>query len=105
MNNNIDNKYDNESEQSAIAIGNIVYYARIMPKLDIYDVYELKVRTVEDTYFSTIDKRDKKSYLFSYNDIGKTVFLNRQDALNKTKDAEKCKPMIKVSTETYYEEY
>ena len=55
----------------------IVYYARIMPKLDIYDVYELKVRTVEDTYFSTIDKRDKKSYLFSYNDIGKTVFLNR----------------------------
>ena len=83
----------------------IVYYARIMPKLDIYDVYELKVRTIENTYFSTIDKRDKKSYLFSYNDIGKTVFLNRQDALNKTKDAEKCKPMIKVSTETYYEEY
>ncbi len=28
----------------------IVYYARIMPKLDVYDVYELKVRTVEDTY-------------------------------------------------------
>lgn len=81
----------------------IVYYARIMPKLDIYDVYELKVRTVEDTYFSTIDKRDKKSYLFSYNDIGKTVFLNRQEALNKTKEAEKNKP--KVSTETYYEEY
>ena len=81
----------------------IVYYARIMPKLDIYDVYELKVRTVEDTYFSTIDKRDKKSYLFSYNDIGKTVFLNRQEALNKTKEAEKNKP--KVSTEIYYEEY
>ena len=81
----------------------IVYYARIMPKLDIYDVYELKVRTIENTYFSTIDKRDKKSYLFSYNDIGKTVFLNRQDALNKTKEAEKNKP--KVSTETYYEEY
>ena len=81
----------------------IIYYARIMPKLDIYDVYELKVRTVEDTYFSTIDKRDKKSYLFSYNDIGKTVFLNRQEALNKTKEAEKNKP--KVSTEIYYEEY
>ena len=81
----------------------IVYYARIMPKLDIYDVYELKVRTIENTYFSTIDKRDKKSYLFSYNDIGKTVFLNRQEALNKTKEAEKNKP--KVSTETYYEEY
>ena len=73
MNNNIDNKYDNESEQSAIAIGNIVYYARIMPKLDVYDVYDLKVRTVEDTYFTGIDKRDKKSYLFSYKDVDKTV--------------------------------
>ena len=103
MNNNIDNKYDNESEQLTINIGDTLYYARIMPKLDVYDVYELKVRTVEDTYFSTMDKRDKKSYLFSYNDIGKTVFLNRQEALNKTKEAEKNKP--KVSTETYYEEY
>ena len=79
----------------------IVYYARIMPKLDVYDVYELRVRTVENTYFSTIDKRDKKSYLFSYNDIGKTVFFNLQEAVQKTKEAEKNKP--KVSAETYYE--
>ena len=81
----------------------IVYYARIMPKLDVYDVYELKVRTVEDTYFVAIDKRDKKSYLFSYKDIDKTVFINREEAVNKTKEAEKNKPII--STETYYEEY
>ena len=81
----------------------IVYYARIMPKLDVYDVYDLKVRTVEDTYFVAIDKRDKKSYLFNFTDINKTVFANRQEALNKTKEAEKNKP--KVSTETYYEEY
>ena len=103
MNNNMDNKYDNESEQLTINIGDTLYYARIMPKLDVYDVYELKVRTVEDTYFSTIDKRDKKSYLFSYNDIGKTVFINREEAVQKTKEAEKNKP--KVSAETYYEEY
>ena len=81
----------------------IVYYARIMPKLDVYDVYELRVRTVENTYFSTIDKRDKKSYLFSYNDIGKTVFFNWEEALDKTKEAEKNKP--KVSEEIFNEEY
>ena len=81
----------------------IVYYARIMPKLDVYDVYGLKVRTVEGTYFSTIDQRDKKSYLFSYNDIGKTVFFDWQEAVQKTKETEKNKP--KVSAETYYEEY
>ena len=103
MNNNMDNKYDNESEQLTINIGDTVYYARIMPKLDVYDVYDLKVRTVEDTYFSTIDKKDKKSYLFSYNDIGKTVFINREEAVDKTKEAEKNKP--KVSAEIFYEEY
>ena len=90
-------------QDNPLTKGNIVYYARIMPKLDVYDVYELKVRTVENTYFSTMDKRDKKSYLFSYNDIGKTVFFNWQEAVNKTKEAEKNKP--KVSAETYYEEY
>ena len=99
----MDNKYDNESEQLTINIGDTLYYARIMPKLDVYDVYDLTVRTVENTYFSTIDKKDKKSYLFSYNDIGKTVFINREEAVNKTKEAEKNKP--KVSAETLYEEY
>ena len=81
----------------------IIYYARIMPKLGIFDVYDLKVRTIADTYFVAIDKRDKKSYLFNYNEIGKIVFTDRKEALNKTKEAEKNKP--KVSTETYYEEY
>ena len=81
----------------------IVYYARIMPKLGIFDVYDLKVRTVEDTYFVAIDKRDKKSYLFNFTDINKTVFANREDALSKVKEAEKNKP--KVSAEIFYEEY
>ena len=70
-----------------------------MPKLGIFDVSDLKVRTVEDTYFVAIDKSDKKSYLFNFTDINKTVFINREDAVSKAKEAEKNKP--KVSTETY----
>lgn len=92
-----------ETNTKEIKPNDIVYYARIMPKLDIYDVYDLKVRTVTDTYFVAIDKRDKKSYLFNFTDINKTVFINREDAVSKAKEAEKNKP--KVSTETYYEEY
>ena len=92
-----------ETDTKCIKLNDIVYYERIMPKLGIFDVYDLKVRTVEDTYFVAIDKRDKKSYLFNFTDINKTVFANREEALNKTKEAEKNKP--KVSTETYYEEY
>lgn len=84
-------------------IGDIVYYARIMPTLGIYDVCELKIRTVTDTYFVGTDKRDKRAYSFSYNSIGDVVFINRKEAVQKTKLAEEN--ALKVSRETYYEEY
>ena len=84
-------------------IGNTIYYARIMPTLGIYDVCELKIRTVTDTYFVGMDKRDKRAYLFSYNAVGKCIFSNRKDAVEKAIAAEENSP--KVSKETYYEEY
>ena len=84
-------------------IGDIVYYARIMTTLGIYDVCELKIRTVTDTYFVGTDKRDKRAYLFSYNAVGKCIFSNRKDAVEKVITAEENSP--KVSKETYYEEY
>ena len=84
-------------------IGDIVYYARIMPTLGIYDVCELKIRTVADTYFVGTDKRDKRAYLFSYNAVGKCIFSNRKDAVEKAIAAEENSP--KISKETYYEEY
>ena len=74
-----------------------------MPTLGIYDVCELKIRTVTDTYFVGMDKRDKRAYLFSYNTVGKYIFSNRKDAVEKVITAEESSP--KVSKETYYEEY
>ena len=44
--------------------GNIVYYTRILPGVGIYDLCELKIRTVEETYFCGSDKHDKHAYLF-----------------------------------------
>lgn len=87
-----------------IKVNDIVYFARIIPRLGVYDVYDLKIRTVEETYFVGIDKGDKKSYLFSYEDIGKTVFLNRMNAVTKANEAEDNNKQI-ISKETYYEEY
>ena len=86
-----------------LQIGDIVYYARIMPTLGIYDVCELKIRTVADTYFVGTDKRDKRAYLFSYNAVENCIFSNRKDAVEKAIVAEENSP--KVSKETYYEEY
>lgn len=48
-------------------------------------------------------KRTKIAYLFSYDNIGKTIFFDRKEALKAVKQAEKNK--IPVSNETLYEEY
>lgn len=82
----------------------IVYYAKIMPSVGIYDLCELKIRTVEDTYFVGIDKRDKHAYLLNYDCFDKTVFKDRKVALKLVHEAEKKRAKV-VSDESYYEEY
>lgn len=84
--------------------GNIVYYARIMPNLGIFDVYDIKIRTITDTWFSGVEKRDKKVFLFPYSAINEYVFLNRKDAVDVATNAEESNKKV-ISTETYYEEY
>ena len=81
----------------------IVYYTRILPASGIYDVLELKLRTVENDWFVGIEKRDKQAFLFHDKDINKTIFTNRKDALNVVQEAEKRKRNI--NEETFYEEY
>jgi hypothetical protein len=52
----------------AIKKRDILYYARIVPSTNIYEVIELIVRTVEDSYFVGIDKRDKHAFLLNNTD-------------------------------------
>ena len=82
----------------------IVYYARVIPSVGIYDICELKIRTVGDDYFVGIEKRDKHAYLFNNSSYNKTVFKDRKVALKLVQKAEKNKTKI-ISDETYYEEY
>ena len=93
-----------KSDGKPLIKGDIVYYTRIMPSLGIFDVYDLKVRTIADTYFVGMEKRDKKTYLLPYSAIGEYVFTNRKDAVDKATIAEENNKKI-VSNETYYEEY
>ena len=83
--------------------GDILYYSRINPKAGIYDLCELKIRTVNDTYFVGVDKRDKQAHIFGYNALNSIVFENRAEALNKVKQAQKNNK--ETPQETYYEEY
>jgi hypothetical protein len=82
----------------------IVYYARIMPSSGIYDVLELKVRTVEEDWFVGIEKRDKQAFLFADTDIDKIIFVDRNKALNLVKTAEANKKET-INDEIFYEEY
>ena len=75
-------------EHENIKVGQIMYWARVLPKIDIYDLYELKVRTVYDTYFVAVDKKSEQSYLFSYDAIDKVVFFDRSVALEIVKEKE-----------------
>ena len=77
----------------------IVYYARIQPALGVYEVLELLVRVVEIGWFSAMDKRDKRVYLFTDKDLNKTVFFDRKEALTLVKKAEKHKRKMTFTTE------
>lgn len=80
-----------------------LFYTRIIPSTGIYEVCELTVRTVTDSWFSGVDKRDKHVYLFDFDALDNTIFENREIALKLVQNAEKNK--IDVPEETYYEEY
>jgi hypothetical protein len=84
--------------------GDILYFSRIIPKTGIYDVCELYIRTVEETYFVGIDKKDKQAHIFGYDRINEDIFDNRKDALNKVQRAEKNKKYSEPQ-EVYYEQY
>lgn len=66
--------------------GSVVYYARLIPKNHVYEVCELKIRTIEETWFVGVDKRDKHAYLLNTANINQTVFEKRQDALSLVKE-------------------
>lgn len=64
--------------------GDIVFYARCIPENGLYEVCELKIRTVnqEEGWIVGVDKRDKRAYLLTKNEISKRVFEERKDALD-----------------------
>lgn len=84
--------------------GQLLYYAQRLDNCGVFEVLELKARTIEDTWFTGVDKRTRHAYLFSCKAIGKDVFFDRDEALQLVKEAERnCKR--KVSDEKFYEEY
>lgn len=72
----------------------VVYYARILDSAGIFDVLELKIRTVEDNWFVGVEKRDNQAFLFYNSSINKEIFIDRDDALRTVQEAEKNKKYV-----------
>ena len=89
-------------EYNKPSLGDVLYYAQILPRVGVYNLCDIKVCTLYDTYFAGIDTGDKRRYVFNYSEINQTIFENRLEALETIKEAEENKPI--VSDEIYYEE-
>lgn len=53
----------NQEENINVKKKDKLYYAQILPRVGVYNVLEIIVRGVYDTYFVGIEKRDKHAYL------------------------------------------
>ena len=85
--------------------GDTVYYARIIPSTGIYDLCELKIRTIYPDSFVGVDKHSKQALVCSLSDCDETIFERREDALCVVKEAEKNKKEFTKEVENDEEEY
>jgi len=74
-----------------IEVGNRIYYARVVPQCDIYEVLELTVRTThEDGWCVGIDSNgSKQAFPFTKDDLGTLIFFNEKEAAEVVKNAKK----------------
>lgn len=82
----------------------IIYYARVLPCVGVYEVCELKIRAIYDNWFSAVEKRTKRAYCFSEKDIDKTVFKDREKALEivlKEESNNKSRTFSEKDTDIY----
>ena len=79
-------------EERTIKKGDVLYYAQILENVGVFEVLEVTLRTVEDTWMVGVETKEKQAHLFYKKDIDKCIFFNRHDALMTVKEAESsCK--------------
>lgn len=78
-----------EENDKRLDVGTIVYYARVLPNTQVFDVHDLKIRTVSESYFVGCDTKDKNAFLFPWSDLEEIVFTDRRKAVKYVKEAKK----------------
>ena len=74
-----------------IEVGNKVYYARVIPQCDIFEVLKLTVRSVDDDGWCVgVDSDGTKQALpFDKDDVGTLIFYSEKEASEVVKTAKK----------------
>lgn len=69
--------------------GQTLYYSQIMPTLNVFEVLEGVVRTVDEDWFCILEKReDGYARIFENHRFGKDIFDNRGLALERVLEAQ-----------------
>lgn len=81
-----------------IEVGNTVFYARVVPQCDIYEVLKLTVRTVsESNWCIGVDGDTRQAFPFNKEDESAFIFFNEKEAQAVVKDAKKKFGMRKLT--------
>ena len=72
----------------------IIYFSHVLPKLNVYEVLEMKIRTVGVNWFVASSTKNRNNvYAFTDDDINQIVFQTYQEAyehMNRQKESDKC---------------
>lgn len=71
-----------------IKVGNWVYWARVRENTQEFDVIDLKIATIYDTYFVCTDEKTGQRHLFSNNNWENIIFPDRHEALELVLEAQ-----------------
>lgn len=66
--------------------GDHVYLCEVVPSCGIFELLDLVIRTVTDTYAVGVDEKTKQAHLFTYDMMDEYVFHHRIDALEALRD-------------------
>ena len=72
----------------------IIYFSHVLPKLNVYEVLEMKIRTVGVNWFVASSTKNRNNvYAFTDDDINQIVFQTYQEAyehMKQQKESAKC---------------
>ena len=72
----------------------IIYFSHVLPKLNVYEVLEMKIRTVGVNWFVASSTKNRNNvYAFTDDDINQIVFQTYQEAyehMNRQEESKKC---------------